>query len=103
MRDVGLVARAAATRSPCLRGALLDVDEEAPGIQPACRVEVVSDAGTPREARTELPPCEEAEGGRCFTIDVDASCGDTETQLAFHVDDRGANETLIAACDVELE
>jgi hypothetical protein len=103
MRDVGLVTRAAATRSRCLRGALIDVDRQAPGIQPACRVEAVSDVGTPLETRADLPPCDRADGGRCFTIDVDESCADTETQLAFVVDDLGANETLIAACDVDLE
>jgi hypothetical protein len=103
MRDVGQVTRAAATRSHCLRGALIDVDAAAPGVQPACRVEVASDVGTPLETRAELPPCERTEGGRCFTIDIDAACADTETQLAFRVDDRGATETLIAACDVEIE
>lgn len=100
MRDVGLVTRGAATRSRCLRGALLDVDPAAPGIQPACRVEVASDVGTPQETRIEVPPCDRAEGTRCFTVDVDAACTDTETQLAFRVDDPADNETVTVACDV---
>jgi hypothetical protein len=103
MRDVGLVTRAAATRSHCLHGALIDVDGAAAGIQPTCRVEVASHVGTPLETRTELPPCDGAGRERCFTIERDDACSDTETQLAFRVDAGGAKETLIASCDVDLE
>jgi len=103
MRDVGLVTRGAATRSHCLRGALIDIDAAAGGIQPACRVEVASDVGTPLETRIELPPCDRAEGKRCFTLDIDAGCADTETQLAFGVDGRADNETLTVACDVDVD
>jgi hypothetical protein len=114
MRDVGLVTRAAATRSHCLRGALVDVDNT-PGIQPRCRVYAATDAragsrtespieaqGEPWiEARVEVPACGDAGGSRCFTIEVDPTCGDTETQLAFHVDDEATSETLTVACDVD--
>ncbi len=103
MRDVGLVTRAAATRSQCLRGALIDEDAAAPGVQPSCRVEVVSDAGTPRATRTELAPCDRSGDKRCFTVDVDPTCGDTDTQLAFHVDDSAANETMMINCDVDID
>lgn len=103
MRDVGLVTRGAATRSHCLRGALSDVDPAAPGIQPACRVEVASDVGTNLATRGQLPPCDRAEGKRCFTIDIEAECADTETQLAFHVLDRADNETLTVTCDVDVD
>jgi hypothetical protein len=102
LRDAGLVTRAAATRSRCLRGALVDTDRAAPGIQPLCRVEVAGDVGTALETRAELPACGEAtaDGERCFTIETDAACADTETQLAFHVDDGVRPETLIVRCDV---
>ena len=109
MRGIGLVTRAAATRSHCLRGPLIDADAAAPGVQPACRVEVASNVGLPLETRIEVPPCDprdRAEGERCFTVDLDAACADTETQLAFRIEDDdggGENETLIAACDVDLE
>jgi hypothetical protein len=98
MRSVGLVTRGAATRSPCLRGGLLDVDLAASGVQPACRVEVVSD-GT----HSELPPCDRADGQRCFTVEVDARCAETETKLAVRVDDAADNETLTVACDVNTQ
>jgi hypothetical protein len=103
MRNLGLVTRDAATRSHCLRGALIDVDAAAPGIQPACKVVVASDLGTPRETRLEVPPCDGADSTPCFTIDRDAGCGATETQLAVHVDDRAYNETVTVACDVDLD
>jgi hypothetical protein len=101
MRNVGLVTRGAATRSHCLRGALIDVDAAAPGVQPACRVRVSSDLGT---RGIEVPPCDGAVGERCFTVDIDArGCADTETQLAFAVLDRAANETLTVDCDVDVD
>lgn len=102
MRDVGLVTRGAATRSHCLRGAVIDVDAAAPGIQPACRVRVIANAGTPRETRIEVPPCDRAQGTRCFTVEPDAACADTQTQLAFRVDDGGDKETLAVTCDVDV-
>jgi hypothetical protein len=100
MRSVGLVTRGAATRSPCLRGGLIDADIATAGVQPSCRVEVVSDAGTPLESRSELPRCDAAIRQRCFTLGVDAACAETETQLAFRVDDAAVNETLTVSCDV---
>jgi hypothetical protein len=103
MRDVGLVTRAAATRSHCLRGALIDVDTDAPGIQPACRVQVASDVGTSMETRIEVPPCDRAEGTRCFTVSEDVACAETETQLAFSVLDTADNETLTVTCDVDVD
>lgn len=102
MRSVGLVTRGAATRSHCLRGALIDVDPAAAGIQPACRVEVASDVGTNLETRIQLRSCDRAEGQRCFTVDIDAECPDTETQLAFRVHDRADNESLTVTCDVDV-
>ncbi|HEY5921094.1 MAG TPA: hypothetical protein VIV11_05455 [Kofleriaceae bacterium] len=102
MRNVGLVTRGAATRSHCLRGALIDVDAAAPGIQPTCRVDVASDVGTQLETRLQVPPCDGAEATRCFTVDVDAGCADTETKLAFRVRDRADNETLTVTCDVDV-
>jgi len=101
MRDIGSVTRRAATRSHCLGGPLIDADAAAPGIQPACRVEGVSDVGTELERRIEVPACDVAGGTRCFTIDIDAACAETETQLAFRVVDPAANETLTITCDVE--
>ena len=103
MRDVGLVTRGAATRSHCLRGALIDVDAAAPGIQPRCRVEVARDVGTALETRIEVPPCDGALDERCFTVSSDAACSDTETQLAFRVDDGLDNETVTVACDVDVD
>jgi hypothetical protein len=101
LRDAGLAARAAASRSHCLRGSLVDIDTAAPGVQPSCRVDVISNAGTAQEAQLELPACDGTGGARCFTIDVDAlACPDTDTQLAFAVSDGAANETLTATCDV---
>jgi hypothetical protein len=107
MREAGLVTRAAATRSHCLRGALIDSDA-APGIQPKCRVEAASDVGTVGATRAEIPACDGATGTRCFTVDIDAGCADTETQLAFRVVDAGVveattNETLTIACDVDVD
>jgi hypothetical protein len=102
MRDVGLVTRGAATRSHCLRGALNDVDAAAPGIQPACHVEVATDVGTALETRVAVPPCEGAEGTRCFTVDVDAACAETETQLAVRAGEHATNETLTVVCDVDV-
>jgi hypothetical protein len=103
LRDAGLVTRAAATRSHCLRGALVDADRAAPGIQPDCRVEVAGEVGTPVETRAELPPCGSKGAGdeRCFTVETDASCADTETQLAFRVDAPGRAETMTVTCDVD--
>lgn len=103
MRDVGLVTRGAATRSRCLRGALSDADATAPGIQPACRVQVASNVGTPMETRVDVPSCDRADGTRCFTVSSDAACTDTETQLAFRVPDAADNETLTVTCDVDLD
>jgi hypothetical protein len=103
MRNAGLVTRGAATRSHCLRGALIDVDVAAQGVQPTCRVEVASDVGTALEKRNEVPPCDRAAAGqRCFSVDVDAACGDTETGLAFHVDDGASKETLTVVCNVDV-
>jgi len=101
MRDVGLVTRAAATRSPCLRGAMSDRDRSTPGVQPRCRVAATTDAGTRSEARSELRPCDGTDDTRCFILEADAACGDTETQLAFRVVDAAANETLTIDCDVD--
>ncbi|MBA3394190.1 MAG: hypothetical protein H0T89_16195 [Deltaproteobacteria bacterium] len=101
MRDIGRVTRDAASRSHCLAGPLIDADVAAAGIQPGCRVEATSDVGTDLERRVEVPPCDRAGGTRCFTIDRDPACADTETQLAFRVIDASANETLTIACDVE--
>lgn len=103
MRDAGLVTRGAATRSHCLRGALIDVDAAASGVQPACRVEVATDVGTPLEKRIELPRCDDADSARCFTVDVDAACTDTDTQLAFRVLAPADNETLTIDCEVDLD
>ena len=102
MRNVGLVTRGAATRSHCLRGALIDVDAAAAGVQPACRVEVASDVGTQVETRLQLPACDRADSTRCFTVDIDAGCVDTHSQLAFRVRDRKDNETLTVTCDVDV-
>lgn len=103
MRNVGLVTRAAATRSHCLRGALIDRDPVTRGIQPACRVVAATDVGTPRAARVEVPPCDRAEGTTCFTVESDPGCAETETQLAFRVGDSSYNETLTVSCDVNLD
>ena len=100
MREVGLVTRGAATRSRCLRGALADLDAAAPGLQPACRVEVARHLGTGVEERIAVPPCGGADGQRCFTVDVDATCGETETKLAVQVADPADDETLTVDCDV---
>jgi hypothetical protein len=99
MRDIGNVTLRAATRSHCLAGPLIDTDRAAPGIQPACRVRV--DVVDDLSRRTELPHCDTAEGSRCFTLESDPTCADTETQLAFRVSGAASNETLSIACDVE--
>jgi hypothetical protein len=96
MRDVGLVTRGAATRSPCLRGELRDRDVATAGVQPACRVETVDAAG----GRVELPSCDRAEGRDCFTLAVDPACAETETQLAVQVAERSDDKTLTVACEV---
>jgi hypothetical protein len=101
MRDVGLVTRSVATRSRCLRGALVDIDAAAPGIQPACRMEVASDLGTPEAVRTELLPCDRVSGSRCFTVESDPLCNGT--QLAFQLEDQASNETVTVRCDVEVD
>ena len=89
MRDAGLVTRSAATRSRCLRGALVDDDRSAEGIQPSCRVEATTNTGTSREIRRTVP----------FTLAADPGCPDT--QLAVHaVALRG--ETLTVTCDVDV-
>jgi hypothetical protein len=104
MRDVGLVTRGVATRSHCLRGALIDVDAEASGIQPACRVEVARNVGSLGETRVEVPPCDRSDGSGCFTVDVDTTeCAETETQLAFRVEGAGEQETLTVTCDVHAD
>ena len=103
MRGVGLVTRRAATRSRCLHGALIDSDDVALGIQPTCRVEAVRDPGTSVETRLDVPPCGGVVGTRCFTVEVDAACADTESKLAFRVDTQAENETLSVACDVDLD
>jgi hypothetical protein len=102
MHDVGLVTRGAATRSHCLRGALTDVDAAAAGVQPSCRVEAASEVATRLPSRIGVPPCERADGARCFTIAKDPACADTETQLAFHVEDSADKETLTVVCDVDV-
>ncbi len=101
MGDIGRVTRDAASRSHCLAGPLTDANVATLGIQPACRVESVSDVGTDLERRVQVPPCDVAGDTRCFTIDTDAACADTETQLAFRVADAALDETLTVACDVE--
>ncbi len=88
MRDVGLVARSAATRSRCLRGALVDDDAVVPGIQPTCRVEATTHTGTSRELRRDV----------AFTLEVDTTC--VETQLSFRATSI-AGETLTVTCDVD--
>jgi hypothetical protein len=98
MRDVGLVTRGAATRSHCLRGALIDTDAAAPGVQPTCRVEVSAPVAT----RLGVPPCDQATGTRCFTVERDPGCADTETQLAFRIDGGEDKETLTVVCDVDV-
>lgn len=100
MRNVGLVTRGAAKRSPCLHGALVDTDG-APGVQPACHVEVVADVGTELETRTAVPACP-ADGARCFTIEVDAACADTPTDLAVRVE-HADHESVIVSCDVDVD
>jgi hypothetical protein len=100
MREMGLVTRGAATRSRCLRGELVDADVAAAGIQPTCRVEAASNVGTSLEERIDIPPCDRADGRRCFTIESDVSC-ETETQLAFSVYGSAENETLTINCDVD--
>lgn len=99
MNDIGKTTRRAATRSRCLSGALVDV-ETAPGIQPACHVEGIREVGSGIEQRTRVPRCDGASRTRCFTLETDAACADTETQLAFHVFDAASDETLTIACDV---
>lgn len=81
MRDVGLITRGAATRSRCLRGALVDTDA-APGVQPRCRV---------LAGAKEVP----------FTVGFDAACAETETQLAVEIDE--AAVTVTVTCDVDNE
>ena len=108
MRDVGLVTRGAATRSHCLRGAVIDVDPAAAGIQPKCRVEAVRvepvrDVSPAVETRVDVPPCTSADDTGCFTVERDAvGCTETETQLAFQI--RGTeNDTLTVTCDVDVD
>jgi len=102
MRDVGLVTRDVAKRSHCLRGALVDVDGGALGVQPSCHAEVASDVGTIVEKRAEVPPCDRADGSRCFTIDIDEyQCADTETHVAFRVHGGEDKQTLTVACIVD--
>ncbi|HUS32431.1 MAG TPA: hypothetical protein VMZ53_28215 [Kofleriaceae bacterium] len=103
MRDVGLVTRDAATRSRCLRGALLDIDAATAGVQPACRVVVARDVGTRLDKQTELPPCTGSQTTRCYTIDKEAACAATDTRLAVRVDDQAVDETLTVSCDVDLD
>jgi len=102
MRDLGLVTRDVATRSPCLRGALIDSDVGERGIQPTCRVEISSAMGTAFETHEAVQPCERSYGSRCFTMDVDAyQCADTETQMAVHVEGVADSETLTVRCEVD--
>lgn len=103
MRDMGLVTRGAATRSHCLRGALVDTNAAAPGIQPTCRVEVATDVGTELVKRFEVPRCETAEDTRCFTVDLDPACAETETELAFHLRAPADKATLTVVCDVDVD
>ncbi len=88
MRDVGLVARSAATRSRCLRGALVDDNADLPGTQPTCRVDAATNTGTSRELRRDVP----------FTLELDTTC--VETQLSFRAASI-AGETLTVTCDVD--
>lgn len=88
MRDVGLVAREAATRSHCLRGALVDTDAVAPGVQPACKVTATTNTGTSREVRRDVP----------FTLELDTSCAGH--QLSFRAASL-VGETLTVTCDVD--
>ena len=99
MRNMGLITRAAATRSHCLRGALVDTDANA-GIQPACRVVAKGIEGL-LPTTSEVPPCDGAEGTRCFTVEYDAGCA--ETELAFRVHGGVGNETLTVSCDVDVD
>ncbi len=102
MRDVGLVTRGAAARSPCLRGGLRDTDAIAPGIQPRCRVEAIRhDVRGPKSTGIEVPLCERAERARCFTVEVDAGCAETASQLAVRVLEPGLGETLTVDCEIE--
>jgi hypothetical protein len=102
MRNVGLVTRGAATRSHCLRGALIDSDA-APGIQPTCRVQATTDVRNSIARRIEVPPCDRVNGERCFTIEIDEACADTETRLAFRAGNGAHNETLTVSCDVDVD
>jgi hypothetical protein len=103
MRGIGLVTRGAATRSHCLRGAVIDTDAVVTGIQPACHVEVASEVGTPLETRLGVRPCDGPDDMRCFTIETDAACSETETQLAFSVRDDAYKQTLTVTCDVDVD
>jgi len=98
MREMGLVTRAAATRSHCLRGPILDMDPTTVGIQPACTVMAARDSRD-REKRDVLRPCDgTSTGERCYTFEPDPACDDTESNLAVRVEtDR---ETLTVSCDV---
>lgn len=102
MRDAGLVTRAAATRSRCLRGAISDGDSSVDGVQPTCNVALARDVGTESETHETVPPCGRGDSARCFTVEVDPACPDTRTHLAVRVDER-ANETVTVTCDVDLD
>jgi hypothetical protein len=104
MRDVGLVTRSVAERSHCLRGALIDSDIRAPGLQPSCHVEVATGMGTVDETRVEVPRCSGVDASRCFTTEVAPfECAETETQVAFRVQDGADNETMTVVCDVDVD
>lgn len=98
MHDVGLVTRGAATRSGCLRGALIDHDESRVGIQPACHVYVRGSAAKGDETRERVPACDHPGDTGCYTLDDDSTC--TGTGVAVHLHDVSVGQTLHVVCDV---
>jgi hypothetical protein len=84
---------------PCLRGDLKDVDADAAGVQPSCRVFLATDAFRPTEVRRELDACE-GDGSACFQITTDAATCGHWSGLAVELVgvNQGPTDDLIAEC-----
>jgi hypothetical protein len=76
LRNMGNAIGDLVGRRPCLGGNLRDVDTDAIGLQPSCRVFLVDGPSTPAELRTEVAACDRDTTTGCFTISADAqTCG----------------------------
>jgi hypothetical protein len=87
-----------AARHTCLRGALRDVDEQAAGVQPTCRVAFATNARTANEVRRDVVACEDDGDTDCFAVAADATCAASGLSIELRGAAPAAGESIITEC-----